>query len=163
MDERTFWKTVQRAHDQSAGDMDAKCMIIKTILSKLSKEDGAAFSHFFDAMMDRAYSWSLWGAAYVINGGCGDDAFSDFRASLISRGCEAFEAALANPESLAEMEFDEEAWYYEGYQYAISDGVEAAVGSVVKRAQPHPRDPSGHAWTEEEVYDLFPTLAEKFG
>lgn len=163
MDERTFWKIVQRAHDQSAGDMDAKCAIIKSVLSKLSKEDATAFSHFFDALMDRAYAWSLWGAAYVINGGCGDDAFSDFRASLISRGYEAFETALANPESLAEMEFDEEAWYYEGYEYAISDGVEAAVRSVVKRVQPHPQEPSGYAWTEDEVYELFPRLAEKFG
>jgi hypothetical protein len=34
-------------------------------------------------MMDRGYSWELRGAAYVINDGCGDDTFNDFRSSLI--------------------------------------------------------------------------------
>lgn len=162
MDELKFWEIVGSAHDQSDGNMDEKCDLIGTALSKLSKDDARAFSVLFDAMMDRAYSWPLWGAAYVINGGCGDDTFSDFRASLISRGRTAFESALADPESLASEDFDEDAWFYEGYQYAVTDGVKAAVGSVVNRESPHPGEPSGQAWEEDKVYDLYPQLAEKF-
>ncbi len=50
--------------------------------------------------------------------------------SLISRRRQAYESAISNPESLADEGFDEDAWFYEGYQYAVADGVEAAVGSV---------------------------------
>ena len=78
-------------------------------------------------MMDSAYCWSLWGAAYVINGGCSDDPFVDFRASLISRGRQVFERALSDPDSLADEDFDGSDWFNEGYQYAVADGVRSAV------------------------------------
>jgi hypothetical protein len=162
MHEMKFWTIIGSAHEQSNGDMDEKCELIRTALSKLPKDDARAFSGLFRAMMDRAYSWPLWGAAYVINGGCGDDTFSDFRASLISRGRTAFERALADPESLAAEDFDEDTWFYEGYQYAVTDGVKAAVGSAVNRESPHPDEPSGQAWDEDKVYELYPQLAEKF-
>src|SRR5207248_2249239 len=100
--------------------------------------------------------------AYVINGGCGDDTFSDFRASLISRGQQAFERALSDPDFLAEEDFDEEAWFYEGYQYAVTEGTEAVAGATPDRAEPHPENPSGDEWSEEQVYELYPKLNEKF-
>ncbi len=162
MDELRFWEIVQHAHDQTNGDMDEKCELLKNTISQLSKDDAKTFVNIFDSMMDRAYSWQLWGAAYVINGGCGDDTFSDFRASLISRGRSAFERALSDPESLAIEDFDEDAWFYEGYQYAVTDGVKAAVGSIVNREKPHPVEPSGHEWTEDKVYGLYPKLSKKF-
>lgn len=161
MDEQKFWSMVQTAHEQSAGDMDEKCERIQEAVSKLSGPDAATFSAIFDAKLAAAYAWPLWGAAYVINGGCGDDSFSDFRAALISRGREAFESALADPDSLALVEFDEEAWFYEGYQYAVMEGAEAALGSTPP-ASPHPAEPSGQRWSEESVYGLFPRLAAKF-
>lgn len=91
-----------------------------------------------------------------------DDTFVDFRASLISLGRDAFEKALSDPDLLAEQDFDECAWLYEGYQYSVTDGVTAAVGSIVNRVKPHPESPSGLAWEEDKVYDLYPKLSVKF-
>lgn len=164
MDDLKCWEIVDRVHALSGGDMDEKCETLTAMLSSLNREDAIAFSLFFDAMMDRAYSWPLWGAAYVIHGGCGDDSFSDFRAALISRGRRAYEKALADPDSLAEDDdFDDEAWFYEGYQYAASDGIRIAAGSDVKRARSAPSTPSGTEWAEDDVNNLYPKLAEKFG
>ncbi len=162
MDETKFWEVVEAAHDQSGGDMNRKCSVIKAAITNLPKDDAVAFSHIFDEMMDKAYSWPLWGAAYVINGGCSDDSFSDFRASLISRGRRCFEDALSNPDSLAEEAFDDDAWYFEGYDYAVTDGVEAAAGTRPARSRPYPKAPSGGEWSEEQVYELFPKLSAKF-
>lgn len=162
MDEMKFWEIVQTAHDRSDGDMERKCDAIKTIIAELDKAEALAFSYLFDDMMDKAYSWPLWGAAYIINGGCGDDTFTDFRASLISRGQAVYEKVVSNPESLADESYDEEAWFYEGYQYAVGDGVEAATGFVPPRHNLYPQSPSGEEWTEEQVYQLFPKLSEKF-
>lgn len=161
MDETGFWKIVQDAHDASGGDMDRKCELLRQRLASLAAGEAAQFAAFFDAMMERAYHWPLWGAAYVINGGCGDDAFADFRAALISRGRAAFERALADPDSLAGEAFDEEAWFYEGYQYAVTDGVEAAGGQRPQRQMP--TDPSGAEWQEDQLDALFPKLTGKFG
>jgi hypothetical protein len=112
--------------------------------------------------MVRAYAWPLWGAAYIIQGGCGDDAFTDFRASLISRGQISYEQALSDPDSLAGQEIDEGAWFFEGYQYAVTEGVEAAAGEIVDRMSHVTTRPSGTEWSEDEVYELFPKLSRKF-
>lgn len=163
MDEPKFWEIVDAVHARSGGDMDRKCEAIRDAISALPGHEASAFAAIFDAKMDEAYAWALWGAAYVIHGGCSDDAFTDFRASLISRGQAPFARAIANPDALAAEDFDEEAWFHEGYQYAVADGVRRAVGTVPARASPHPAQPAGQAWDEEEVYGLYPKLAEKFG
>jgi hypothetical protein len=161
MDERQFWELVQRTHDAASNDMDRKCELLKFEIKKLSKSDAIDFATLFDAMMDRAYSHNLWGAAYIIHGGCGDDTFNDFRSSLISRGRACFERALADPESLADEDFDETIWFFEGFQYAVTAGVGAVAGSRPGRR--HPDRPSGAAWHENDLPVLFPRLSAKFG
>ncbi|WP_338441980.1 DUF4240 domain-containing protein [Synechococcus elongatus IITB4] len=157
-----FWAIIQAVHDRSAGDMDEKCDRLRSLLVELSAAEGIAFSQHFDALMDRAYHWPLWGAAYLLQGGCSDDAFSDFRASLILRGQQAYETALADPDAIDTSDFDEEVWFYEGFQYAVTDGVEAAVGFNPPRAQPHPSQPSGEEWQEDQLDQLLPRLAAAF-
>lgn len=163
MDEAGFWEIVQRVHDESGGDMDDKCERVRAAVGALPPADARAFAKIFDTLMDRAYTWSLWGAAYVINGGCSDDSFTDFRASLISRGHGAYERALKNPDSLAGESFDDDDWFHEGYAYAVTEGAQDAVHGLVPRSRPHPARPSGKEWSEDEVYDLYPRLAKKFG
>jgi hypothetical protein len=160
VDEAQFWQLVQRAHDAAGGDMDRKCQLLRAEIGKLLKSAAIDFAALFDTMMDRAYSHQLWGAAYVIHGGCGDDTFSDFRSSLISRGRVCFERAIANPESLADEEFDDPTWFYEGYQYAVTAGVKAVAGSQPGRR--HPDRPSGEQWREDDLPALFPRLSAKF-
>jgi Protein of unknown function (DUF4240) len=162
VDEAQFWELVQRAHDAAGDDMDRKCEVLKAEVGMLSRNDANDFAIFFDAMMDRAYSWELWGAAHVINGGCGDDTFNDFRSSLISRGRSCFERAIADPDCLADEPFDETAWFYEGYQYAVGDGVKAVAGMRPGRRHPLPDRPSGEAWVEDDLPELFPRLNAKF-
>ncbi len=70
-------------------------------LAKLSADEILDFEHWWTQSSDRAYFWDLWGAAYLINGGCSDDGFQYFRWWLILQGRTVFEAALANPDTLA--------------------------------------------------------------
>jgi hypothetical protein len=161
MDETGFWKIVQDANDSSDGDMDRKCDALRQQISSLSKADAIEFAQLFDAMMGKAYNYPLWGAAYVINGGCSDDTFDDFCSSLISRGRQAFERALSDPDALAD-DPDESDWFYEGYQYAVTEGVVAVAGDRPQRSMPD--QPSGAEWQEEEELDrLFPKLSAKYG
>jgi len=81
---------------------------------------------------------------------------------LISRGREAFQRALSDPDSLANEDgFDESGWFYEGYQYAVTDGVKSVAGDRPQRKMPN--QPSGAKWQEEQVYGLFPKLSAKLG
>lgn len=159
-----FWNIVEKVHRDSDGDMDRKCELLEAELRRLPFDEVLSFQRHFDECEDRAYSWELWAAAYIIGGGCSDDAFSDFRATLISMGRQTFERALADPESLADMDYRAETAHYEGYQYvATTVQTELSGGQQFPRYAPAPAEPSGQAWDEDKVAELYPKLADKYG
>lgn len=159
-----FWTILEKSRAGTDDDMDMKCELLHRELRKLPAEEVKSFSDHFDAAMDRAYTWPLWAAAYIIRGGCSDDAFADFRATLLSNGRLTFEKVLANPEALADMDdVTAETAFYEGFQYVPGDVYQELTGELPKRAKAEPKEPAGTAWDEDHVADLFPDLAEKHG
>ena len=158
-----FWSTVEKIHHASGGDMDKKCELLERELRRLPLDEVRSFHAHFNECQDRAYTWELWAAAYIVGGGCSNDAFSDFRSTLISMGRQTFERALADPESLADMDYDAEIAHYEGYQY-VPTTVETDLGGGKRfpRYRPHPAEPSGKSWPEEKVAELYPKLAKKY-
>lgn len=100
MEWKRFWKLIESAYrDDAAEHFEA----LKTALEPLSVDDLIAFQARFDELVDAAGRIDLWGAAYLINGGCSDDGFHDFRVWLIGRGRHPYEAALKNPDTLADI------------------------------------------------------------
>jgi hypothetical protein len=158
-----FWNIVERVHHTSQGDMDRKCALLEAELRQFSLAEVRSFDAHFTECYDRAYSWPLWAAAYIIGGGCSDDSFMDFRSTLISMGRQTFEQALTDPEYLADIDYDAEIAHYEGYLYVL-DTVEEDLsgGEDLPRTQPQPEEPSGERWDEDKVADLFPKLAQKY-
>jgi hypothetical protein len=53
--------------------------------------------------MADSYRSPLWAAAYVINGGCSDDGFENFRSRLITQGRQVYERTVADPDTLADL------------------------------------------------------------
>lgn len=158
-----FWQIIDTVHAASGGDMDQKCELLRQRLSELEPQDLRDFIDHFDAADAAAYSWPLWGAAYVMHGGCSDDSFSDFRATLISHGRSTYERALADPESLSELEFeDEEEICYEGFQYVKNDVAEEKLGELPKRTVQFPELPSGEEWDEDSLDQRYPKLSAKY-
>ncbi len=112
MDEATFWYLLAQAIElteekleqkQVAEFQDLELANLKKLLSKLGEDELVGFQEIVDYLMDQAYTWPLWGAGYLIRGGLSDDEFTYFRAGLIMRGKEVYEAALSEPDSLADV------------------------------------------------------------
>jgi uncharacterized protein DUF4240 len=158
-----FWEIVDRVHRASGGGVDigAKDQLLGRELGKLPLQEIQSFVGHFHECLDRAYSYELWGAAYIIQGGCSDDSFWDFRSSLISMGRSTFEGALSDPESLVALGDDAEEVFYEGYQY-VASRVAKEMGGKLTRAHPHPKEPSGHNGEESELAGMFPKLTERY-
>lgn len=101
------------------------------------------------------------GAAYVINGGCSDDGFIDFRSWLIAQGKAVYDAALADPESLA-GHITEGFAAFEEIAYVPIEVFEAKHDEDWPGANGgFPNTPEGARWEEDDLDRLFPKLTAK--
>src|SRR5262249_29677619 len=100
----------------------------------------------------RAYSWDLWGAAYMIGGGCSNGAFWDFSSTLIMQGKDFFDAALADPDRLADFDYSQDNEnnypFLEGYGWYAQRLIEQKGGKVPDFRWPG--EPAGYRWQEDE-------------
>ena len=103
MDTRQFWKLIEDARAQVADPADGEAIAARAaaLLSAFPREEIAAAQRVLDSLLAGSYRNSLWAAAFLINGGCGDDGFEYFRGWLIVQGREVFEQSVADPDSLA--------------------------------------------------------------
>jgi hypothetical protein len=166
MDKSTFWQIIDSSRADADGDAEAQVETLGERLADLEPAEIVEFDRWFSEYHDRAYDYPLWGAAYLIGGGCSDDGFMDFRGWLISRGEAVYEAALANPDSLANVVDDDADCQVEGFQYAPSQAWEEKTGKSFKEFPRHSfarkAEPSGKEWDEEDLDALFPALGKKF-
>ena len=142
------------------------------LLGELPVDQIVAFDSAFRRHHSRAYTWDLWGAAYLIGGGCSDDGFADFRGWLISQGESAYDAALADPESLAPLAKRYECdCQVEGFQYLGMAAWAKKTGGTLNdfptekiehEATPAEAsgDPAGESWEEDELCGRYPALCK---
>jgi len=114
MDKKTFWQIIDSSLSEK--DQDAQLKSIHKTLENVSPDQIIAFDHTLHELLKESYTWALWGAAYLINGGCSDDGFEYFRLWLISRGQSVYEKAIKDPDSLASLELPDDCeferfWY----------------------------------------------------
>ena len=100
MEWKQFWRIVADAYRADGPD---HFEALKAELDRLKWFEVIAFQARFDEALAAAHLIDLWGAAYLIQGGCSDDGFRDFRAWLVGRGRHPYEAALKNPDTLADI------------------------------------------------------------
>ncbi|GAA2114840.1 DUF4240 domain-containing protein [Actinomadura alba] len=132
MDTEDFWSLVESAR---ADDKPFDEALVDRLALR-PEEAILGFQERFDELSAAMYRNDVWAAAYLIGGGCSDDAFMDFRSGLIALGREWYEKAARSPDSLAEhpavieaaAEFDDGAVFYEEAGYAASNAYERLTG-----------------------------------
>jgi hypothetical protein len=162
MDTDSFWALIEDCR-QASDSCEALATLVVARLSQLPPAEIGGFARMMDELLDQAYRWDLWGAAYIINGGCSDDGFEYFRCGLIARGRSTFERALNNPDALADLVLPD--LECEDLLYAPGRALEAVTGTLElpPRYAPYPDSPAGTRWREEQLDALFPRLTKAFG
>jgi hypothetical protein len=164
--EPAFWRLVEDARRDADGDTERQSELLATRLEQLPAQQIADFGEIRHRLDERAYTWEIWGAAYVIDDGCSDDCFRDFRAYLISLGRGPYEAALKNPDSLAPVVEDAETGDWENADDVAPEAYEDATGEDIPSGDSDPSgNPRGRGWDDEQQDELvgrYPALAARF-
>ena len=170
LDTDAFWQLI----DQSASAASAAAQLedLRSNLRRLTPAQIVDFHTLFARFLQESYSWDLWGAAYVANGGASDDGFEYFRCWLISRGRKVFEAVRADPDALAavvpgdnsgELEFEQFA-YVAGEVWAEKTGKDFSAMPLAADLA-FSGKPSGVPFNEDagELARRYPRLWKRFG
>jgi hypothetical protein len=140
MDAIESWALIDQA--RAEGGDDGQEERLEVLLTGRSSEDLQAFDRLYRARLAELYRWDLWGGQAV------------------------FEAALADAESLADVEGADEGPEAEGLRYAVAKAHEATHGAELPHTGPQ-RDweavPAGEEWDEDDVDERFPRAAAKAG
>ena len=145
MNRAAFWGLVERVRADAGDDTERQSELLEERLSELPPPQIVRFHQIRRQMDEQAFTWDIWGAAYVIEDGCSDDCFRDFRAYLISLGPTAFAAALRDPDSLAPIVQDAEKGDWENADDVTPDAYESATGDDFGRLLGPRRPPSRRA------------------
>ncbi|WP_298330005.1 DUF4240 domain-containing protein [uncultured Dokdonia sp.] len=154
-----FWQIVETSNIKSHGDYEQQQEQLKKELLLLNPPEIVAFNNTFKFLKGSIYNWDFWAAAYIINGGCSDDCFSDFRGWLIGRGKQIFDNAVQDIESLATLE-DTNDGDWEGLSYVPSIAFEEKTGIDMPIGIRQNMIISGDEWDEEgdDLKNKYPKL-----
>lgn len=162
MNEDDFWKLIDKSRAASNNNYQTQITSLKTILLTLEPTDIEKFDNTFTSLLVTSYDYKLWGASYVINGGCSDDCFDYFRQYLIGHGKEKFYQTIKDPESCVSWIKSEEQDNWEGLQYSAMEAYKQKTGKEIPKSY-HPKfELKGKPFDEETVMKQYPKLAKKF-
>ena len=185
VDLEEFWALVERSGRESADPEERTDWLIDA-LAGYEPGDIADFQLRLDELRDRADTYRLWGAAWLICGGlCDDDGFWSFQAWLIGQGREVYEAVVADPDALADVpavrelagrdnaDWDEAEWPdWESLDDVAEDAYEDATDGDLERVllerghdfrlSPQPSDVPWDFADDEEMERRYPRLAKIF-
>ena len=161
MKEEEFWIIIDKSKAASAGSYRLQVDALNTILKTLGEDDLVKFSKTFSALLAATYNYKLWGAAFVINGGCSDDCFTYFREYLIAQGRDKFYATINDPESCADWIRSETEEDWEGLHGAVFAAYKEKTGKDLPLTY-LPMELKGEPFKEETVDKQYPKLAKRF-
>jgi uncharacterized protein DUF4240 len=165
-DEQQFWTLVDDTRAEAGGDTERQSGLLAERLEQLPPRAVADFGEIRHQLDERAYTWDIWGAAFVIEDGCSDDCFRDFRGYLISLGRGPYEAALKNPDSLAGVAEDAETGDWENADNVAPEAYEDETGEDIPSGDSDLSGrPRGQEWDDdqqEQLLQRYPALAAQF-
>jgi hypothetical protein len=168
MDTSHFWRLIEQAKTVSGGDCDEQIDALTSSLLELPAEEIEEFEIIFYRFHAQAYRNDVWAAAYIMNGGCSDDCFLDFRSWLIGQGEASYTAALRDPESLVSVvesihERTRAGVPFYGYEcqhlaYVADVAYEQKTGQRMPARSGSMPELIGEDWDDDDLPAMYPRL-----
>jgi hypothetical protein len=158
-----FWEIVEQTRLRAGSHPALVAARLQADLATFPPEEIISFDEIWEDTFRDLHTFGLWGAAYVIGGGCSDDLFDYFKAYLISYGRDLVASATREPDSLAEImvkgSYIEE---WELLMYPAWTAYRTVTGHDIPLNPREFNRPSGNAWEEADLPGLYPRLSALF-
>jgi len=170
MNTNEFWELIGDAA-RGGGTPDTVAEQAVATLATQDADEIVGFERHLRRVLDASYKVDLFGAAYLVNGGCSDEGFDAFRGWLMAQGREAYARAVGEPDSLAELPAVRRAAVTGeelGSEKILAIAAEAhrkATGEELPEVPATKRPNTDDFWDfddEDEVRRRFPRLAALF-
>jgi hypothetical protein len=165
MDEPKFWQLVSEASQDRLSEDD-----LRGVLNQRSAADCAAFAARWQKYLSDLYTWRLWNVAYIMRGGCSDDAFEHFRSWVIAQGETVFHAVQLDPVQWALGQAglipQDALLTAELESYVPFELYEEKRGKPLRRLWPgreSQNQPVDEMIPEEDIYTTYPELTQVWG
>jgi hypothetical protein len=164
--EDEFWLLIEASRKSTARDRYRQEENLRQLLAALPVDEIFEFELRYGTLIRQAYNWDLWAAAYIIQGGCGDDMFWDFRSWLVAQGKDIYYSAVDDPDSLTDViSLEDDRWIdFENPAMSVWEEKTGESGiSMPCVGSNLGEEPEGKPWTDEELPERLPRLWRKFG
>jgi hypothetical protein len=159
---------IDTARQASGGEALQQAGLLMEQLRRLPLDEVIEFQRILGSLQDESYNVDLWGAVLTIGETVSDEGFLGFRGWLVGQGQAVYEAAIANPDSLADLPelraceypWCDQMWYVASEVHEeLTDGELPPYGSL-------PNKLIGSWWPYEEHHEQlrrrYPRLWARF-
>ncbi len=170
MEQRRTWKLLDPTRTHFCSGPGTEDVFIQN-LATFSVDELLSFATYWNHHWSRTVRDDLWAAAYLIDGGCSDDAFYNYvRPGVILLGENLFEAVIKDPDqTLAGLPNAGQELIQGEFCHVVQLAFEEKTGQDLDWGElPQIRpinDPPDRAvnWKEEDLPRLFPKLWAIYG
>jgi hypothetical protein len=160
IDETLFWVLIESNRIKSNDKIDF-IENISNDLENFKSSEIKRFERIFLTKYEELNRWDIWALAYIVRGGCGDDAFDYFKAWVISKGKNTFQAIKQLKIQELKHHFDEDPQFEE--ILSLSESVyESKTGELMPLVKVKRQKLIGAEWDENNIELEFPELCKLF-
>jgi hypothetical protein len=158
MADTSFWGLIAEARRDRWSEES-----LRRTLHQKSATECAAFAARWQSYLTELYTWHLWNVAYIMRGGCSDDAFEHFRSWIIAQGEAVLRSVQRDPVQWALGQVGsisrDTPMTAELESYVALEVYEEKSGTPLLRLWPSRGiEPTGDSVPEEEIYKAYPEL-----
>ena len=160
IDEKLFWNLIDDARSISR-DQFHFIDNLQLSLERFHPNEIRNFEKNLLNKINELNTWENWALAYIVRGGCGDDAFDYFKAWVVSKGQKAYEAIKNMEEDKLVSLFDEDPQLEELY-YLAGKTYESKTSEFMPPVKVKSSKLTGKRWEEDKLAETYPSLAKLF-
>lgn len=103
MTEQIFWELMDKSRAGLNTNFETQCVNLSELLMDYSEEEILSFEHQLRIQIERANTWTMMAASFVVCSFISDDTYEDFRAWVVGQGKQNFDKILRDPSEICNL------------------------------------------------------------